>query len=155
MNFKFEDFEIDGAKRLLFKQGTPLALNSKTFDLLEALVERHGEVVSKDELLDKIWEGQFVEESNLTVQISTLRKLLGESRGENKYIVTLPGKGYKFVGEPAERADAVTIENHRISRITIAEETGESSNKKSEFKISGRRTRYASLVVFGLAALLG
>ena len=100
----FADFEFDTGKRLLLKAGKPVALNSKTFDLLEVLIERRGEILSKDELLEKIWEGQFVEESNLTVQISTLRKLLGETRGENKYIATVPGKGYKFVGEVIEDA---------------------------------------------------
>jgi DNA-binding winged helix-turn-helix (wHTH) protein/Tol biopolymer transport system component len=128
-NFMFADFELDRAKRLLLKHGKPVALNSKTFDLLEALVERRGEIIGKDELLEKIWAGQFVEESNLTVHVSTLRKILGETRGENRFIATVPGKGYKFVGEPNEAADEsadeITIENHSFSRIVVAEEIEE------------------------------
>src|SRR5258706_14208771 len=120
-NFRFADFELDAKKRLLLKDGGAVALNSKSFDLLEALIERRGRVLGKEELLDKIWEGQFVEESNLTVQVSTLRKLLGESRGENRFIVTVPGKGYKFVGEADDDARELIVENHRISRIVVDE----------------------------------
>ncbi len=123
---RFADFELDATKRLLLKAGTPMQLTSKTLDLLEALVERHGEVVSKDELLTAIWPGQFVEESNLTVQISTLRRALGETRGENRYIVTVPGKGYKFVGEITDGTSAeITIERHRFSTIIVDEEIDE------------------------------
>ena len=95
--FSFGDFELNGAKRLLLKKGEPISLNSKTFDLLLALVENHGRILSKDELLEKVWEGQFVEENNLTVQISALRKIFGEKKDEHKFIVTIPGKGYKFI----------------------------------------------------------
>jgi DNA-binding winged helix-turn-helix (wHTH) protein len=74
-HFRFGDFELDVAKRLLLREGTPLSLNSKTFDLLLALLDRRGEVLTKDELLETVWPDQFVEEGNLTVQISTLRKI--------------------------------------------------------------------------------
>ncbi len=123
---RFADFELDTVKRRLLKSGETVALNSKTLDLLEALVERHGEVVSKDELLDRIWTGQFVEESNLTVQISTLRKALGEARGENRFVVTVPGKGYKFVGEIADEPEEIRIESRSFSRIVVEEEVKES-----------------------------
>ncbi len=97
--FSFGDFELSGAKRLLLKSGEAVALNSKTFDLLLTLVENHGQILSKDELLEKVWAGQFVEENNLTVQISALRKIFGESKNEHKFIATIPGTGYKFVAE--------------------------------------------------------
>jgi len=97
--FSFGDFELSGAKRSLLKRGEMISLNSRAFDLLFTLIENHGKVLSKDELLDKVWEGQFVEENNLTVQISALRKIFGESKNENKFIATIPGKGYKFVAE--------------------------------------------------------
>lgn len=96
--FSFDDFEISGAKRLLLKKGEVVALNSRTFDLLLTLVENRGRILSKDELLETVWEGQFVEENNLTVHISTLRKIFGEKKDEHRFIVTIPGKGYKFVG---------------------------------------------------------
>ena len=81
-NFRFAEFELDTAKRLLFKSGEIVPLNSKTFDLLETLIESRGRVLSREELLTKIWPDQFVEESNLTVHVSTLRKTLGEALGE-------------------------------------------------------------------------
>ena len=119
--YRFADFVLDTSKRLLLKDGKPVALNSKTLDLLEALIEREGDVITKDELLESIWAGQFVEESNLTVQISTLRKVLGETRGENRFIVTVPGKGYKFIGESDYGPDEITIENHSYSSIVVEE----------------------------------
>lgn len=72
--FSFGDFELDGAKRLLLKKSRAVALNPKAFDLLLTLVENCGAVLTKNELLDKVWANQFVEENNLTVHISALRK---------------------------------------------------------------------------------
>jgi DNA-binding winged helix-turn-helix (wHTH) protein/TolB-like protein len=119
---KFAEFELDGPKRLLRKQGQAVALNSKTFDLLAALIERHGEVVSKDELLEKVWPGQFVEEGNLTVQISTLRKVFGEKKDEHRFIVTVPGKGYGFVAElKKELAPDVLIESPNVKSLVQKE----------------------------------
>ncbi len=149
-NFRFADFELITSKRLLLKDGVPLALNSKTFDLLEALVERRGEILSKDELLERIWAGQFVEESNLTVQVSTLRKLLGENPGENKFIATVPGKGYKFVGEPAVPLDDLVVENHSYSRIVIDEQAQEAGPAKLTGNVAPARKYYVFALSFGV-----
>lgn len=101
--YEFADFRIDGHKRLLSKQGQALALPPKAFDilllLLEQSLEHPGEVVEKETLLSSIWRNQIVEEANLTVHISALRKVLGESRENPRLIVTLPGRGYLFIGE--------------------------------------------------------
>ncbi|HRH46310.1 MAG TPA: winged helix-turn-helix domain-containing protein, partial [Pyrinomonadaceae bacterium] len=98
-NISFRDFEIDVIKRRLFKSGEIIGLNSKTFDLLLTLAENHGQILSKDELLDRVWAGQFVEENNLTVHISALRKIFDEKKGEPQFILTVPGKGYKFIAD--------------------------------------------------------
>ena len=90
--FSFGDFELDAERRLLFKKGMSVALNSKTFNLLLFLVEHRGRVLSKDQLLEKVWAGQFVEENNLAVQVSALRKIFGERKDEHRYIVTVPGE---------------------------------------------------------------
>src|SRR5215813_8728275 len=119
-NFRFGDFELDCARRLLLKDGKPVPLYSKTFDLLLTLVENHGQVLTKDELLEKVWAGQFVEEGNLKVQISTLRKIFGEKKGENRFIVTVPGRGYSFVAY-LECGDDIVVESHRLSRILVEE----------------------------------
>jgi len=97
--YSFAEFEVDAKKRLLLKNAQTIPLNSKAFELLLVLIENHGEVLSKTELLDKVWEGQFVEENNLTVHISALRKIFGEKKGEHQFIATIPGKGYKFVAD--------------------------------------------------------
>lgn len=139
-SFAFADFEFDAGKRLLLKAGKPVALNSKTFDLLEVFIERRGEIVGKDELLERIWAGQFVEESNLTVHVSTLRKILGEARGENRFIVTVPGKDYKFVGEENADPGEITVENHSFSRIVINEEIAETEIKRTITSFSRKKS---------------
>ena len=95
----FGEFELDLARRLLMRDGETIPINAKAFDLLVLLAMRSGEVSTKEELLDAVWEGQFVEEGNLAVQISALRKALGEQKGENRYIATIPRRGYCFTAE--------------------------------------------------------
>lgn len=126
-HFRFAEFELDGTKRLLLREGRPVALNSKTFDLLLALVENRGEVLGREELLEKVWNGQFVEEGNLTVQISALRKIFGEKKDEHKFIVTVPGRGYSFVAN-IEGDDDIVVESHSLSRIVIEESEIDGSN---------------------------
>ncbi len=88
----FAGFELDTVHRQLRRGGEPLALYAKTFDLLEFLLENSGRIVSKDEILEKVWAGQFVEEANLSVQVSALRKALGEKKNEPRFLVTVPVK---------------------------------------------------------------
>ncbi len=98
--FEFEGFRLDTAKRLLTdSSGAVVALMPKVFDTLVFLVENAGTVVSKDDLLSKIWADTVVEENNLTQNISSLRRVLGEKPGEHRFISTIPGRGYKFVAE--------------------------------------------------------
>ncbi len=153
--FRFSEFELDGTKRLLFKEGESVALHPKTFDLLELLVARRGEILSKDELLETIWEGQFVEESNLTVHVSTLRKTLGEVRGENRFILTVPGKGYKFIGEESEVENEITIESREISNVLISEEVEEVKSKKVKGKSKERKFSYLYLLPIAFLLLSG
>jgi DNA-binding winged helix-turn-helix (wHTH) protein len=82
------------------RSGEPVSLYPKAFDLLEHLIENRGSVLSKDVLLERVWPGQFVEENNLTVQISAIRKI----SGEQIFITTVPGRGYSFV-EKVEQFD--------------------------------------------------
>ena len=154
--FSFGNFELDAGRRRLLKEGEIIALNSKSFDLLLTLIENHGQILSKDELLEKVWEGQFVEENNLSVQIAALRKIFGERKGEHQFIATIPGKGYRFVAaldEPA-RAGEIIVENRSFSRIVIEEElaaNGHAAAQISAGKISKSRTvLLAALAVGGL-----
>ncbi len=97
--YRLEDFEVYASKRRMVKNDETLTLNAKAFDLLLVLVENSERVLSKEELLEKVWADQFVEENNLTVQISALRKVLGERKNAPRFLVNIPGKGYKFIAE--------------------------------------------------------
>jgi Tol biopolymer transport system component/DNA-binding winged helix-turn-helix (wHTH) protein len=158
-NFRFSEFELDPAKRLLFKAGEPVPLHPKTFDLLELLIAGRGQVLSKTELLDKLWENQFVEESNLTVHISTLRKTLGEVRGENRFILTVPGKGYKFVGVAGEIENERTESEISAASDETARETGDAElpavdGEKTGLAGGDRRARKIPAFVFYLLPLV-
>jgi TolB-like protein len=94
---EFGDFVFDPAAGTLLRKGVPVALGQRGSDLLRVLVARHGETVSKDDLLDAVWPGQVVEESNLSVQIAGLRKALGTDALGREWIVTVPRIGYRFL----------------------------------------------------------
>lgn len=113
----FGDFEIDRGRRQLSKNGQPITLTAKAFDLLLFLVENSGRVVSKDEILNSIWKDQFVEESNLSVQVSTIRKVLGDSASEPSFLATIPGKGYQFVGEISEPVEAPDAPSEAVGLV--------------------------------------
>ena len=104
MLFRFADFELDSAKRLLLRNGGRIPLTPKALDVLVALVERNGETLHKDELLRLVWPDTTVEEISLTRNISVLRKILGERPDEHNFIVTVPGTGYRFVA-PVQRSE--------------------------------------------------
>src|ERR1035441_9356063 len=91
--YQFDEFELFPNQAALWRAGVRVPLMPKPFATLLVLVERSGETVSKDELLAEVWNGTAVEENNLTQSISTLRKVLGEKRGENRFIATEPGNG--------------------------------------------------------------
>jgi len=92
----FGPFLIDVSERVLQRDGQPVPLTPKAFDLLAALLERPGRLVSKDELLQKVWPDTFVEESNLAYNVFALRKALGDTAENSHYIETVPKKGYRL-----------------------------------------------------------
>jgi Tol biopolymer transport system component/DNA-binding winged helix-turn-helix (wHTH) protein len=95
--YEFGPFRLDTAEHLLLRDGKAVPLTPKAFDLLIALVERHGHLVEKDELLKKVWPDTFVEEANLASNISQLRKALGDGENGQRFIETAPKRGYRFV----------------------------------------------------------
>jgi TolB-like protein/DNA-binding winged helix-turn-helix (wHTH) protein len=101
--FEFGPFRLDADKRLLLRDGVPVALAPKTLETLLALVEHPDRVITKDELLQWIWGDTIVEEGGLTRNISILRKALGEKPDDHRYIVTVPGRGYRFVANIHEQ----------------------------------------------------
>lgn len=107
VRYEFGDFTLDVAQQRLLRRdtGKAIPIAGKVFDTLVYLVEHAGELLDKDLLLRAIWPGLIVEENSLTQNISTLRQVLGETRSENRYIATIPRKGYRFVAE-VTRSDA-------------------------------------------------
>ncbi len=96
--YEFENFRLDSAHKLLYRKGTQVSLTPKAVETLIALVERRGEVVGKDELMEEIWADTIVEESNLSQYLYVLRKTLGETLDGRPYIETLKRRGYRFNG---------------------------------------------------------
>lgn len=97
--YEFEDFRLDAAHKLLYRNGTEVSLTPKAVETLIALVERRGEVVAKDELMEVIWADTIVEESNLAQYLHVLRKTLGKASDGRPFIETLKRRGYRFNGE--------------------------------------------------------
>ena len=120
--YEFGDFRLDATRRLLFAKGgsEPLATTTKVFETLLYFVERPGELLEKDRLIAELWPGVVVEESSLTQVISVLRRVLGETRGDNRYLATVHGRGYRFVADVAR-----VLEEPKAGRATPAlEPTG-------------------------------
>jgi len=97
--YEFGPFQLDPPERLLLCEGQPVPMPPKAFDLLVVLVERSGHLVEKEELLKAVWRDSFVEEGNLSVTVSVLRKALNDDRGMHKYIETVSKRGYRFVAD--------------------------------------------------------
>ena len=95
-------FLVDAVKCVLLRDGQLVPLTPKAFEILLALVRHPGRVLKKEELFQLVWPNAFVEENNLPRNISALRKALGEEPTEHKYVVTVPGQGYRFVANVRE-----------------------------------------------------
>src|ERR1044071_7134279 len=98
-SYEFGRFRLKVAERVLLREGELVPLTPKVFDILVTLVEHGGQVVSKDDLMKRVWPNTFVEEGNLTQNISLLRKALGETAGGVQFIETVPRRGYRFVAD--------------------------------------------------------
>lgn len=124
-SYEFGPFRLDAAQRLLLRDGAVVPLTLKAFDLLLVLVESDGQVLSKDELMQKVWPDSYVEEANLSHHIHKLREALGREGGD-KYIETLARRGYRFVAKVNEvQAEDVELQAHEDSHARAAvEESG-------------------------------
>ncbi len=121
----FGPFRLLEAQRLLLEGDTPVRLGSRAFDILAALVERAGEVVGKDELIARAWPQTFVEKSNLKIQVSALRRALGDGQGGHRYVVNVPGRSYNFVApvtpeEPSRATGAPTLAPAGLHNLPLA-----------------------------------
>src|SRR5580698_9954820 len=107
-NVALGPFRLDPGNKLLLRGTEPVALGKRAILVLRALIERPGALVSKEALIEAAWPGQAVEEGNLTVQIAALRRVLGEIPGGDRWIETMPRRGYRFIAPVvAEAANGI------------------------------------------------
>lgn len=140
--YEFGPFRVDADKEILLRDGAPVALTPKTFQLLLVLVRHAKEVVTKDDLMKTVWPDTFVEETNLTRTIFMLRKALGEGTEDHKYIVTVPGRGYRLA------------ENVRMVAPNVVETTVLLA-RHSEVKVRIRESRLRVALGAGFLAIVG
>ena len=100
--YEFANFRLDPSEKILLNDGKPVPLTPKVFDTLLILLENAGRLLEKDELMRKIWQDRFVEESNLTFNIKMLRKALGDAANNPQFIETVHRRGYRFIAEVKE-----------------------------------------------------
>ncbi len=146
--YEFGPFRLDRQKRLLYRGGEIVPLKPKAFDTLLALVERSGQLMEKDELMKRLWPNTVVEEGNLTFNISTLRKALGDDPRQHQYIVTIPGEGYRFVAGVRAMFDEVEVRER--TRVTV-EEVDEAANGHELSEPSGKPSMTATVSSLPLA----
>jgi len=123
--YAFGPFRVDTRERQLLREGSAVPLTPKAFEMLLVLVENGGHVMEKDELLKKVWPDTIVEEANLSHIIYKLREALGESHDGEKFIQTVPRRGYRFVAKvtvPDNRDADLIIEEHSRSHIVVDED---------------------------------
>jgi predicted ATPase/DNA-binding winged helix-turn-helix (wHTH) protein len=106
--FAFGPFQLLAARRELLAHGVPVTLGQRAFEILLMLVNRHGQLVTKDELMAEVWPGVVVEENNIQVHISALRKVLATAGDGERYLLTVAGRGYRFVA-PVKRESAAEL----------------------------------------------
>jgi len=136
--FTFGPFRLNPAERLLLENGKPLRLSSRALEILIMLVERAGETVLKNQLIGRVWPDTVVEEGALRVHVAALRKALGDGRDGNRFITSIPGRGYSFV------APMTRVERHAAS--SPPEEAVKASNLPVPLvRIIGRNDVIANL----------
>jgi TolB-like protein/DNA-binding winged helix-turn-helix (wHTH) protein/Flp pilus assembly protein TadD len=154
--YEFGDFRLDTTKRLLQRlDGTTVPLTPRVFETLLYMVEHHDTVLDKERLMEAVWPDSIVEENNLSQNISTLRRIFGETPGSNTYIVTVPGRGYRFVAEVSDRTDngSVTVKAEQGTGTTLAENRTEAATANARRESPGKTGGPLALAVLGVIVL--
>ena len=152
--YEFGPFRVDLDKQILLRENHPVPITPKAFDTLLILVRHSREVVSKDELMKAVWPDAFVEEGNLSQHIFALRKALGDTPEERKYIVTLPGRGYRFAAEVrAVTQEDLVIQSRSRSQITV-EQTDSSPAAVLRAPAAARKVSWKYALPMAALALL-
>src|SRR5262249_52824261 len=107
--YEFENFRLDTKEKILLRDNKPVALRPKVFATLQVFVEHAGRLLEKDELMEKIWKDQFVEESNLSFNIKVLRRVLNDDAHQPRFIETVPRRGYRFIAD-VNQSSALIVE---------------------------------------------
>lgn len=157
--YEFGPFVLDTLQHALLKDGKPVALTPKTYDTLLLLVQNHGRMMSKDQLMKALWPDSFVEEANVTQQVSMIRKALGEASSDPHYILTIPARGYRFVAAVQGRTDAKLVSDLPVPAKLPGAEVSQSAESARENEGStplasgqeGRRFQRA-ILIFAIAA---
>lgn len=132
---KFGPFLLCRSERRLEQHGEVVAIGSRALDILIILVDRAGEVVTRRELLERVWPDLVVEESNLRVHVANLRKLLGD--GETaKFIANISGRGYSFIA-PVQWADVIEPSNRLSAKVDVPPQVQERRPKSSSYRVTG------------------
>ena len=135
--YRFDDFKVDRVRRKLLRGERNIHLTTKAFDLLVVMAEHNGELLERNRLIELVWPGQLVEESNLSVTVSALRKALGEHKGEDRYIVTIPRQGYRFIAD-VTCEDAASPQTAVAAGSTVTDNT---NSNGSRISLSSHGTR--------------
>src|SRR5579863_9208862 len=114
--YRFDEFELNPSARAFLRNGMPILVSPKAFEVLTYLVINPGRVVTKDELLKAVWPDSFVEEGNLAQHISWLRKAMGD---RSHYIVTVPGRGYQFAAKVRAESPQDSIPDAQPGNILV------------------------------------
>ncbi|HVF73345.1 MAG TPA: winged helix-turn-helix domain-containing protein [Chthoniobacterales bacterium] len=154
--YEFGEFQIDALKRRLQKRdGSVVPVTPRVFETLLYLVEHHGDLVERDQLMDAVWPDAVVEENNITQNVSTLRRVLGDSQGANRFIVTVPGRGYRFVAE-VRPADVVAgIADPGLERdIPVSRRPGSPIPATTGRRVGPLLLTTAAVLIVGVIGLL-
>jgi DNA-binding winged helix-turn-helix (wHTH) protein/TolB-like protein len=137
--YEFDEFSVDAERRLLFCKGEPISLTPKVFDTLLVFLENRSEVLDKELLMRELWSDSFVEEANIAQNVAVLRRALGEKPKDNKFIVTVPGRGYRFV------AAVTLVERPFTSRENASSNDASSTDQSTSIREFPRLAKSASL----------
>ena len=157
--FEFGPFRLDCAERVLLRDGQPVPITLKAFDVLMLLVEKNGHLVEKDELMNRVWAGSFVEEGNLKVTVSMLRKALEDNQQENRFIETVPRRGYRFVASVTEvstETSEIVVRERTTATITVEDDGGNAQLAPRKVSLPQKsRNRWLWQIAITSAAVVG
>ena len=147
--YEFGDFRLDPShRRLLQRDGTPVPLTPRVFETLLYMVEHHDSVLDKERLMEAVWPDSIVEENNLTQNISALRRVFGETPASHRFIITVPGRGYRFVAE-VKRCENGSQPEKQLEPAVSAEKT-----EPAALRVPARDRNLSPLIIAALAGLL-